>query len=83
MYKKLKNCTFTHTQLDINGCVGIIIGFMVAKLWPGFLFLEWYVYAFAAITFAIPILMIIIKQFSEDKSLEQKILSEDSIRWME
>ena len=83
MYKKLKNCTFTQTQLDINGGVGILIGFMVAKLWPGFLFLKWYVYAFSAITLTIPIWMIIIKQFSEDKSLEQKILSEDNIRWME
>ena len=83
MFKKLKNCTFTQTQLDINGGVGILLGFKVAKLWPSFLFLEWYVYAFSAIIFAIPLWMVIVKQFSEDKSLEQKVLSEDSIRWME
>ncbi len=83
MFKKLKNCTFTQTQLDINGGVGILLGLMFAKLWPNFLFLEWYFYAFSAIIFAIPLWMTIVKQFSENKSLEQKILSEDNIRWME
>ena len=83
MFKKLKNCTFTQTQLDINGGVGILLGLMFAKLWPNFLFLEWYLYAFSAIIFAIPLWMTIVKQFSENKSLEQKILSEDNIRWME
>lgn len=82
MYKKLKNCTFTQTQLDINGGIGILIGFIIAKLWPGFLFLQWYVYAFSAITLSIPILLIIYKQFSDDKSLEQKTLSVNNIRWM-
>ncbi len=79
MYKKLKNCTFTQTQLDINGGIGILIGFIIAKLWPGFLFLQWYVYAFSAITLSIPILLIIYKQFSDDKSLEQKTLSVNNI----
>ena len=83
MFKKLKNCTFTQTQLDINGGVGILLGLMFAKLWPNFLFLEWYFYAFSAIIFAILLWMTIVKQFSENKSLEQKILSEDNIRWME
>ena len=82
MFKKLKNCTFTQTQLDINGGVGILLGLMFAKLWPNFLFLEWYFYAFSAIIFAIPLWMTIVKQFSENKSLKQKILSEDNIRWM-
>ena len=82
MYKKLKNCTFTQTQLDINGGICILIGFIIAKLWPGFLFLQWYVYAFSAITLSIPILLIIYKQFSDDKSLEQKTLSVNNIRWM-
>ena len=82
MIRKLKNCTFTQTQLDINGGIGILIGFIIAKLWPGFLFLQWYVYAFSAITLSIPILLIIYKQFSDDKSLEQKTLSVNNIRWM-
>ena len=83
MFKKLKNCTFTQTQLDINGAVGISLGFMLAKLWPNLIFLEWYLYAFTAILFAIPLWMSIAKQFSNDKSLKQKVLSEDNIRWMD
>ena len=80
--KKLKNCTFTQTQLDINGGIGVFLGLMIAKLWPSFLFLEWYAYAFSAGILSIPIWMVIIKQFSDNKSLKQKILSGNFIRWM-
>ena len=83
MIKKLKNCTFTQTQLDINGGVGIFLGLMISKLWPNILFLEWYVYAFSAVTLTIPLWINITKQFLDDKSLEQKKLSENCIRWME
>ena len=83
MFKKLKNCTFTQTQLDINGGVGIVMGFMIAKIWPITLFLDWYVYALIAISLTIPIWLTIFRQFSEDQSLERRKLSNSTIRWMD
>ena len=80
MLKKIKNCTFTQTQLDMNGGVGISLGIMVAKLWPKILFFNWYIYLLIAIIFSIPIWIVIKKQFSKNLSLEQKPLSNYDVR---
>ena len=80
MLKKLKNCTFTQTHLDMNGGVGIFLGLMIGKLCPGTLSLSWYMYATIAIIFSIPLWIVIKKQFSDNLSLKQKSLSNYDIR---
>ena len=80
MLKKIKNCTFTQTQLDMNGGVGISLGLMVAKLWPKVLLFDWYVYLIFGVIFSIPIWIAIKKQFSNNKSLAQKPLSNYNVR---
>tara|TARA_Y100000590_G_scaffold461645_1_gene623714 strand:- start:1484 stop:1735 length:252 start_codon:yes stop_codon:yes gene_type:complete len=80
MLKKIKNCTFTQTQLDMNGGVGISLGIMAAKLCPELLLFNWYIYLLIAIIFSIPIWIVIKKQFSNNESLEQKPLSNYNVR---
>ena len=71
MFKKLKNCTFTQTHLDLNGGLGIFLGLAIAKLWPQTLNLDWYLYISFSIIISIPIWIVIFKQFSNNLSLTQ------------
>ena len=80
MFKKLKNCTFTQTHLDLNGGVGIFLGLTISKLWPQTLIFDWYLYIVFASIISIPIWTVIAKQFSNNLSLNQKSLSDSYIR---
>ena len=80
MFKKLKNCTFTQTHLDLNGGLGIFLGLAIAKLWPQTLNLDWYLYIMFSIIISIPIWVVISKQFSNNLSLKQQSLSDSDMR---